>query len=279
MHVELCDGLQKITERAFLNCKSLVRIRVPSSVKVIGQKEIMSNAFHGCTSLVRLNVPASVRTIRPGAFTSCPYLAVEFCTEIQDLVTELSITEWYAQGMDGRWLFMYTFLVDGSILKRLGRISSMKWREDILDLLRRFPSISCDKILLYCKLISGRLDCYSDLKDAASLLELALWTSKILEQHADVSSANNLRDAMKKTEHRMNCGATVIIPNVLSFLLPTFDVVEDSDEDEENSEDEESDEDMPFHPWMFGGFFGMFVHHMFHAHHLQSESEGSSEED
>jgi hypothetical protein len=92
-----------------------------------------------------------------------------------------------------------------------------------------------------------------------------------------VSSANNLRDAMKKAEHRMHCGATVIIPNVLSFLLPTFDVVEDSDE--ENSEDEEeSDEDMPFHPW-FGGFFGMLVHHMFHAHHLQSESEGSSEED
>jgi hypothetical protein len=154
-----------IGQDAFKSCTQLRDVEL-----VEGLEEIMPNAFHGCTSLVRLNIPASVRTIRPGAFTSCPYLAVEFCTEIQDLVTELSITEWYAQGMDGRWLFMYTSLVGGSILKRLGRIASMKWREDILDLLRRFPSISYEKILLYCKMISGRMDCYSDLKDAASLL-------------------------------------------------------------------------------------------------------------
>lgn len=75
----------------------------------------------------------------------------------------------------------------------------------------------------------------------------------------------------------MNCGATVIIPNVLSFLLTTVEVVEPSED--ENSEDEDSDEGVfPFlHP-MFGGM-GMFFHHMLYAHAGVDSSEGSSSEE
>ena len=73
------------------------------------------------------------------------------------------------------------------------------------------------------------MDCYSDLKDAASLLELALWTSKIAQ-----------RRIVMKAEARDNCGATVIIPNVLSFLVPSLSVEDIAFYEQMNSDESDS---------------------------------------
>ena len=45
--MELCEGLEKIGRHAFMECKSLKGIKIPSSIKVIEHL-----AFKWCTQLV-----------------------------------------------------------------------------------------------------------------------------------------------------------------------------------------------------------------------------------
>jgi hypothetical protein len=85
-------------------------------------------------------------------------VAIEFCTEIEDLVTELSLTDWYDHGRNIHWHYVYTFLTEFTILKRLGA-TVRKWREDVYELLRRFPSFTYESDE-YCSLIQGKLDRY-----------------------------------------------------------------------------------------------------------------------
>lgn len=234
--VELCMGLNQICEGAFRYCRSLERISVPSSVEEIGRdafrgcvlltnvdiceglERIELMAFEGCTSIARINIPTSVMAIKKGAFSNCPSLVViVFCEEIEDLVTESSLTDWYDHGRKEGWHRVYSLLKSYSILERLGRIQHRrKSRNDIHDMLRRFPAINDYKYEEHCRLIQRRLDRYIALKEPASLLELALWKSKFAEQQSDLNSTNY---SALRSEARTSCGATVIIPNVLSFLV------------------------------------------------------------
>lgn len=76
-------------EGSFRECASLRRIRMPSTVREIGQKAfslcrrlvnvelnegltlIDSGAFRECTSLQNINIPSTVRMIGEAAFTDC----------------------------------------------------------------------------------------------------------------------------------------------------------------------------------------------------------------
>lgn len=72
----VADGTEIICDRAFLDCKELQRITLPSSVKAIG-----SGAFSGCRSLREINIPEGVRVIKQGTFRDC------------DSLTELDLPE------------------------------------------------------------------------------------------------------------------------------------------------------------------------------------------
>ncbi|KAL3772501.1 hypothetical protein ACHAWU_000063 [Discostella pseudostelligera] len=92
--------------------------------------------------------------------------------------------------------------------------------------------------------IDSKLIVYERLTNVATLLELALWKSMMSRQEFGqvLASDGNLSDA--RLQHRANCGAPVIIPNVLSFLTDDTEKEED-DEDQEDCEDSDnySDED------------------------------------
>ena len=241
--VDLCGGLEEIMENAFSECRSLEQISVPTTVKEIGSyafykceqlvnvvlceglEQIGSRAFSQCILLERCNIPSTVKQIKEDAFLDCPRLtAVTFFGEVEDLVTELSLTDWYNHGRKKGWLLMYSFLAQCAILERLARITARKWKAYIHSLLRDFPSIHDDKFNAYCNLISFWIDHFNELKDAVSVLELALWKSKLTERKCDLNSSS-YHNAVK-LEARYNCGATIIIPNVLSFLVRS-DCVED----------------------------------------------------
>ena len=80
------------------------------------------------------------------------------------------------------------------------------------DLLGCIPSIDIIKMNSYIRSISSKLTVYEKLKDIATLLELALWKSN----SQNLKTKGNLR---AKKLQRIMCGADVIIPNVLSFLM------------------------------------------------------------
>lgn len=86
------DMVETIPRRAFEYCASLISVRLPDSLKVIGRfsfigcrslrfivfpegvKEICGGAFAGCTSLESIILPRSMKIIGKGAFGRCSSL-------------------------------------------------------------------------------------------------------------------------------------------------------------------------------------------------------------
>ena len=67
---EIPQGIQKIGDDAFSNCKYLTSIVMPDSVTSIGD-----HAFYSCRALTSITIPDSVTSIGDSAFYSCGALA------------------------------------------------------------------------------------------------------------------------------------------------------------------------------------------------------------
>ncbi len=96
----------------------------------------------------------------------------------------------------------------------MGLVRPRKWHANIHGMLKRIPSISPRGSLdFYFDSIDSKLSIYKNLEDACTLLELAIWKSKLSEINAPLTK-----------EMRMQCRTdsvmmvTIIVPNVLSFL-------------------------------------------------------------
>jgi hypothetical protein len=245
--VKFHDGLLVILNGVFENCIALESITLSSTVLMIGHyafrgcsqlksvelndkiESIGNAAFSGCILLERIKIPASVKKIFGDAFANCPMLAsVEFCKEIEDFVSQAPVQDWWTRGShDHKTLIVYSFLAEKGIPGRLSKMKG-KWWNNIHDMLKRLHSIEKNKETKYRDAIDAKLTVYEELRDVASELELAPWKSKIAESYPMVANLNTTM----KAEYRMNCGASVIIPNVLSFLLSTAEVAEEEYEDE-----------------------------------------------
>ncbi len=109
----------------------------------------------------------------------------------------------------------------------------------------------------YCNSIDSKLSKiseYEKLKDDATLLELAIWKSKLSEFECELETdSSDISAASKRQQYRIECGANVIIPNVLSFRLKIHFSGANSngiDEDEEIDyyhDDEEEDDEMDYY--------------------------------
>lgn len=64
--IKIPDGMMRIEDNTFFDCKSLLRIKIPESVTHIG-----NSAFSGCESLSSINIPGSVGIIGEFAFWDC----------------------------------------------------------------------------------------------------------------------------------------------------------------------------------------------------------------
>ena len=108
-------------------------------------------------------------------------------------------------------------------------IGVRKWRMNIEQMMKGLSSTkSISKFhTIHSKLVTYARECRR-LKEAAFLLELALWKSKVDESLATQSSSTTGkrrhdqmegRTAEVKMQCRINCGADMIIPNVLPYLI------------------------------------------------------------
>jgi len=141
---------------------------------------------------------------------------VKFVDEVEEFVSETSLCTWWNQGVSKYALPTSAFLVRKDIAKRFGMLQAGKWRNTILDMLEGIPSIATGYERHY-RCIDAKLTIYVRLQSVTTLLELALWKSKLLE--LGHSEPNVTLSAMEMQKLRMSCGAAVIIPNVLPFLL------------------------------------------------------------
>lgn len=237
--VELPDGLEVLGKIAFRGCESLQSIKIPPRIKVIdeltfadcialqnvhlpeGLETIEEAAFQYCISLRHIKIPSTVRELCPYTF-SCTdgYLEeVQFCDNIEEFVRGESLQNWWGNGILWCSLAIYNFLVRCNVPARLKK-RMRQWQANIYDMLRNIPSddYEVDDI---CSVegcfdtIESKLDDYEKLPDPISVLELAIWKSKMAEQHGQ--DVDNISD-MARSQCRDECGASVIIPFVLSFL-------------------------------------------------------------
>jgi hypothetical protein len=100
--VELCKGLERIEQAAFVNCNSLESVTIPSTVKGIyftafshcsllrrvelneGLEKIGDWAFGNCRSLTSIAIPSTVKEIGLHAFCKCRQLRnMELCEGLE----------------------------------------------------------------------------------------------------------------------------------------------------------------------------------------------------
>ena len=143
----------------------------------------------------------------------------------EDLVKPL--TGWWMPQSTYDSTLWFQFLAKCSIAERLNVIGVRKWRLRVKKMVEDISSDNNDWDskehtfksyfdTVHSKLVTYEAE-YQLLKETAFLLELVIWKSKIDESmygHLDDDSAADLRG-----QCRINCGADIIIPNVLPYLI------------------------------------------------------------
>jgi hypothetical protein len=126
----------------------------------------------------------------------------------------------------------------GGIHKTISSLHMERWRNDMEEEIDRINQTlpnrySIDKaaaIRQWIARVLGRIEHYKSehkmlVKEAMALLELALWKAKLLnETEGGKSNADELTKKAQivtkaaRKEHRVTCGANIVIKNVLPFL-------------------------------------------------------------
>mmetsp|Transcript_37666 Transcript_37666/g.64239 ORF Transcript_37666/g.64239 Transcript_37666/m.64239 type:complete len:751 (-) Transcript_37666:6-2258(-) len=146
------------------------------------------------------------------------------CEEIME-----PISGWWRDDDPEASLEIFRFLVKCKIPERVAAIRMRKSWLDIRKCVLLIPprgSFVTRQVLYQCfDVIHSKLLAYEQFKESLSLLELALWKSKIdqsMHSHSSIRNnlhTNNQHGSDVKGQYRVNCGADVVIPNVMEFLL------------------------------------------------------------
>lgn len=194
--VKLPGNLDVLGRRAFLGCEGLEEVIIPSGNKRIG---IGYKSFGSCTSLKRIVIPLNVQLLSTNhqIFDSCDQLSSINITGVSKVVSSLTLEKW-----------------KNEVNTELKRINS------ILPKIQRGPKTARMQDWMGSvnfKIEGYKLEHNRVMKEAMSLLEMALWKAKLEED--GFTTKKRKRRALS----RVNCGATAVITNVCSYLT-IFDV-------------------------------------------------------
>ena len=215
-NVEFGDKLEIIEEGAFLNCYSLRAISMPS-VRTIGNwafcdceelcdvecgealRTLQVQAFHKCLKLKRISLPLKGNImIGNNVFNQCGMMTkVDLVGNIHNTVASLHMESWRKEMM-------------GEInrinqeLPTLRRGKTAKVRQWMRSTFRQFNHYKGEHQQL--------------LKEATTLLELALWKTKLDDNGEDEVGKSGSRKRARK-EIYVTSGASIVIKNVLPFLV------------------------------------------------------------
>ena len=279
--VDTHDGIRRIGNSAFYECKSLRLINLKSAVAIgafsfykctnllsveFGDRlEIISGgAFTLCISLQHLKLP-SIITIGLSAFSDCTRLidvelseriesiwarAFDHCQSLQRIAIPLKehlLRECLPGKAPDQFDFCYnlaTINVVGGIHKTVASLHMEEWRHDMSEEISEictclcsirtdYPRVKSRLIKWWLASVLNKLNEYKArhcryVKEAMSLLELALWKAKLTVGEAGASSGSvELERQSKKIkvdgkvarkEKRLLCSADIVIKNVLPFL-------------------------------------------------------------
>ena len=222
--VEFGDKLETIEELAFHFCISLENIRIPS-VRNIGE-----GAFYYCWYLSDVECGEALRTLQGNAFYGCQKLKRIALPLKGDIVEDCVF--------DGCSKLERVDLV-GGIHKTVATLHLESWRSEMNNEINRInqalPTIptawnaegrKTEEIQQWMRSVIRRLDHYKAehkalLKEATTLLELALWKANLDDNNVGEGGEGvRTRGSRKRArkEISVTSGASIVIKNVLPFL-------------------------------------------------------------
>ena len=232
-------GVRIIKERAFNCCRCLTDVEFGDKLKTI---EV--SAFNRCTALKSIRIQY-VRTIERGAFGGCPELSeVEFgeglrtlknsafysCYKLKRIALPLK-DGMIEDGAFYRCPTLKTVHLVGGIHHTVASLHLESWRNDMNNEINRInqtlPTTDAwhktEDIQQWMESVINRLNHYKDehkalLKEATTLLELALWKTKLDVNNEDEVGEEGQTQRARK-EIRVTSGASIVIKNVLPFLV------------------------------------------------------------
>ncbi len=243
-------GLIEIEEYAFYNCHALSELEL-DKLEIIGDC-----AFPYSWSLRFFNLP-SIRRVGEGAFHSCYALtdavfgeglerigarAFWDCKALRRIVIPLKDNLIIDDAFIRCEKLSNIAALDGGIHTTISTLHMESWRNDMqeeIDWINPCPKNTMfggksQAIRQWIDSVLDRMEHYKSehqmlVKEAMTLLELALWKAKLLNEVDEKKCAWMLRidvaekkvkvvtEAARK-EHRVTCGASIVIKNVLPFL-------------------------------------------------------------
>jgi hypothetical protein len=241
-------GVRFIGQEAFFGCLNLSDMEFGHKLETIGQ-----SAFCFCKSLKNINMP-SLRRIDVCAFQDCDgLLGAEFgveletideaafyeCTSLRRIVIPLkdAVMEPRNRVLDSCRGLTTVDLVGGTH-RTISCLFMESWRNEMLERVNRINAIlpyipvmvKTTAIQVWIQSVTNRMEHYKSehqilLKEAMTLLELALWKANLDKNNANdgVSYQDGVRITRgrikrARKEKCITSGASIIIKNVLPFL-------------------------------------------------------------
>ena len=217
--VEFGVELETIGESAFYNCTSLTRIRMPS-VTTIGQW-----AFYNCQHLTDLELPEGLERLQEFAFHSCIALR-RIAVPLKSKMIEDDVF--------GDCPNLKTMELVGGIHRTVASLHLERWRNDTTEEINRINQVLPDteektaEIQQWMSSVVSRLNHYKAqhkalLKEATTLLELALWKANLDDNEGGIIEQEGVRTTRgrRKRARKEICvtsGGSIVIKNVLPFL-------------------------------------------------------------
>jgi len=228
--VEFGDRLETIGFQAFFNCISLRSITIPS-IRTIGE-----GAFYNCTALTDAEFGKKLAKFLVAAFERCSSLRRISIPLRDNMFIFSELYQGYNQFYSCHKLATVD-LVGGGIHKTVTSLHLESWRDDMneeIQLINRVlpvtgPREKADEIRRWIQSVIRKIEYYKAehnmlLKEATTLLELALWKAK-LDEEDEGGSLDEIKTKKIKIdiesarkEARITSGASIVIKNVLPFL-------------------------------------------------------------
>jgi hypothetical protein len=250
-------GVKIIEKYAFYDCNSLTHVEL-DKLETVGDF-----AFCRCTSLKRVKMP-KVKTIGQNAFADSGVEDAEFGEELETIRSnpfwDSKLRRIAIPLKDGMFEFieylrnfnqfhgcpnLATVELVGRIHKTVASLHIESWRDEMSEEIQRINQIlpstvqveKTDVIRQWMQSVSTKIDHYKAehrvlVKEATTLLELALWKAKLAGITAEddkkcslvSAAANTVKNAKidvegaRRKEARITSGADIIIKNVFSYL-------------------------------------------------------------
>jgi hypothetical protein len=217
-----CEIVKIIGDEAFWNCGRLRGITAPS-IKVIGKR-----AFCGCVKIVQFDLPEGIIRIGDNAFSGCFQLTQITMPLKDDMISNGVFT-------NCRYLWKVN-LIGEETHKSISSLHLESWRNDVNEEINRIintlpytnQAVKTAVIQQWMSTVLRKINHYKAkhyalLKEATTLLELAVWKVRLDDEKTEQSSRRSAKKAKidvesARKDRRITSGASIVIKNVLPFL-------------------------------------------------------------